>query len=123
MQKLQFERAWDKTISQKDRQAIEHLFQQSVEQIEYPISCAILRQAINHKDNMLLTVLIHNFSDQEIAFEDRKVHCQLDEGHITQNFTIHALRIPAKTSMPWTFIFHDSCAFLDRKLLHILIEG
>ena len=122
LQKLQFEQAWNKTISQNDRHAVEQLFQQTVLLQEDYIACPIFRQAINHKNEMLVTVLIHNFSDQELIFENRNVHCLLDDGQVTQNFTIQALRIPEKTSMPWTFIFEDCAEFLFAKLLEVKIE-
>ena len=122
MQKLQFEQAWNKTISQNDRLAIEQLFQKTALLQENHIACPIFRQAINHKNKMLVTVLIHNFSDQVLTFENRTVHCKLDDGQVSQNFTIQALRIPAKTSMPWTFIFEESSVFLFANLLEVKID-
>ena len=122
MQKLQFEQAWHKTISQNDRQAIEQLFQQTVLLQEDHITCPIFRQAINYKNEMLVTVLIHNFSDRELIFENRTVHCKLDDRKLSKNFTIKALRVPAKTSMPWTFIFEDCLKFSFADLLEVKID-
>lgn len=121
MQKLHFEHAWEKTLSQKDWLALEQLFQETVSQQKSCIVCHVFRQAINHKNQMLITVLIHNFSNDELTFENREVHCLLDEGQVSQKFTLQALSIPPKTSMPWTFIFDDSTQFLFANLLAIKI--
>ena len=121
MQKLQFERAWDKTISKKDRLALEQLFQETVEQRETLIDCHVYRRAINHKREMLITVLIHNFSHQALVFNNYQVQCLFDGGQVMQNFTIPSLCIPVNTSMPWTFIFKDRSQFINANLLKVKI--
>lgn len=122
MQKLQFEHSWNKAISMKDRKEIEQLFQNTFEFKNSNIICHSIRQAINHKNQMLITVLIHNFTDGDIAFDNREVHCLLEEGSVSQKFTIPALTIPSQTSMPWTFIFEDSVEFLFTELLEVKID-
>ncbi|MEK4386129.1 SLAP domain-containing protein [Solibacillus sp. FSL W7-1464] len=121
MQKLQFEAAWDKTISDQDRTLIEQVFDETKEQ-DQRISCCIIRTAVNHKKQMLITTLIHNRTDQQLSFHNREVSIITEEGGITQNFTSEALQIPPYCSMPWTFIFDESINFLFTEIKQLDIE-
>lgn len=121
MQKLTLEPAWEKTISAQDRAQIEQIFQHTSNQNENELVCSLIRTAINHKQQMLITVLIHNFSSHMIDFENREVRCLLEQGSVAQNFTIPALKIPSQTSMPWTFIFQNSSDFLFTTLYKVKI--
>lgn len=122
MQKLQFEAAWEKTISTQDRLLIEELFHRTKDEIRNTISCIIVRTAINHKHQMLITTLIHNPTSQQLKFQNREVVCITNEQETAQTFTIEALTIPPNTSMPWTFIFEDRLDFLFTEIQHIEIE-
>ena len=115
MQRLQFETAWDKTVSAKDRLFIEQLFEQTKGVCCKIIQCVPIRNAVNHRHQLLVTVLIHNFQEQSLQFTNTKVTCQIEEHCFTQVFTIPTLIIPPETSMPWTFIFdvEDSLINLD----------
>lgn len=121
MQKLQFEAAWDKTISDKDRSIIEKVFDDTKEQ-DQRISCSVIRTAINHKKQLLITALIHNRSGQQLSFHNREVSIITKEGEITQNFTIDVLEIPPYCSMPWTFIFDESINFQFTEIKQLDIE-
>lgn len=121
MQKLQFEAAWEKTISPQDRLLIEEVFHKTKEQDKY-ISCYVIRTAINHKKQMLITTLIHNRTDQQLNFHNREVSIITEPGNFTQNFTIDALKIPPYCSMPWTFIFDESINFLFTEIKQMDIE-
>ncbi|MEK5185218.1 SLAP domain-containing protein [Solibacillus sp. FSL W7-1324] len=121
MQKLQFEAAWDKTISTQDRLLIEQAFQKTKEQ-DQPISCDVIRKAINHKKQILITTLIHNRTEQQLTFNNRKISIITEKGQITRNFTIDALSIPPYCSMPWTFIFDESNDFLFTEIKQLVIE-
>ena len=121
MQTLQFETAWEKAVAERDRQYIEELFQNTKELKSQDIDCHIIRTAINHKQQMLVTVLIHNFTEQPLAFKERVVRCLLEHGSVAQKFTIPALTIPPFTSMPWTFIYESSDEFLFTEILKVEI--
>lgn len=121
MQKLQFEAAWEKTISAQDRLLIEEVFHKTKEQDKY-ISCYVIRTAINHKKQMLITTLIHNRTDQQLNFHNREVSIITEPGNFTQNFTIDALKIPPYCSMPWTFIFDESMDFQFTEIKQMYIE-
>ena len=121
MQKLQFEAAWEKTISAQDRILIEQVFQKTKEQNQR-ISCSVIRTAINHKKQMLITTLIHNRTDQQLNFHNREVNIITEAGEITQNFTIDTLKIPPYCSMPWTFIFDESINFQFTEIKQMDIE-
>lgn len=121
MQKLQFEAAWEKTISPQDRLLIEEVFQQTKEERKL-VSCCLIRTAINHKKQMLITTLIHNRTDQQLNFHNREVSIITEPGNFTQNFTIDALKIPPYCSMPWTFIFDESINFLFTEIKQMDIE-
>ncbi|WP_339171099.1 SLAP domain-containing protein [Solibacillus sp. FSL R5-0691] len=121
MQKLQFEAAWDKTISTQDRLIIEQAFQKTKEQDQL-ISCDVIRKAINHKKQILITTLIHNRTDRHLTFNNRKVSIITETSRIARNFTIDALKIPPYCSMPWTFIFDESNDFLFTEIKQLVIE-
>lgn len=121
MQKLQFEAAWDKTISDQDRLLIEQAFQKTKEQDEH-ISCYVIRTAMNHRKQLLITMLIHNRTDQQLNFHNREVSIITEAGKIAQNFTMDALEIPPYCSMPWTFIFDESINFQFTEIKQMDIE-
>lgn len=121
MQKLQFEAAWDRTISAQDRLLIEDVFHQTKGENKI-VSCCFIRMAINHKQQMLITTLIHNRTDQQLDFHNREVSFTTEAGKITQNFTINAFRIPPYCSMPWTFILDESIDFLFTEIKQMDIE-
>ncbi|MGV3464363.1 MAG: SLAP domain-containing protein [Heyndrickxia sp.] len=105
MQKLQFESAWDKTISEKDRERIQQIFLETPSPIKN-IELTPLWEAINHKGELLVTVLVQNFSERMISFQNEKVQYWEDEKMVaTYSYTLPALKIEPATSMPWTFIF------------------
>lgn len=95
--KLVFEAAWERAIAPTDRQQIEQLFLETKDFSNH----AIIRTAVNHKQQLLISVLLHNHSDEERRFYNQPVRFQ----SIEQLFTIDALVIAPHTSMPWTFIF------------------
>ncbi|MBD8033975.1 SLAP domain-containing protein [Solibacillus merdavium] len=122
VQKLQFEAAWDKTIAKQDRLIIEQLFHQTKDEDTEEISCCFVRKALNHRQQLLLTVLIHNRSGDVLNFQNREVTCTTTKGVFAKTFTIPNLNIPPHTSMPWTFIFDDEEEFLFTELLHVDIQ-
>ncbi|WP_099355341.1 SLAP domain-containing protein [Fredinandcohnia onubensis] len=104
MQKLVFEAAWDRTISRKDRDVIEQLFREEI--IEEGISFTIIRVAVNHKNERLVTAIVHNRTAQYLVFENTPLQfCDGDRLLVEHEFTLSALQVPPETSMPWTFIF------------------
>lgn len=105
MQTLQFEAAWEKTISVQDRALITEKFQQTKNNKLDGIHCVVIRAARNYRGHFLVTVLIHNFSGQLLSFDEKIVHCQSEQQTFSSEFTIPALLIPSEISMPWTFIF------------------
>lgn len=105
MQKLFFEPAWDKTIAQVDREKIIHFFQ--TVQTEADIHLFFLWDAVNHKKEQLVTVLIHNPKTEPLQFEQTAIAYQTEIEPIKTAFFDLPLQIPAQTSVPWTFIFSD----------------
>ncbi|MEO4053019.1 SLAP domain-containing protein [Solibacillus sp. CAU 1738] len=106
MQQLQFEASWDKALSAQDRDQIEKLFNETKEKHFANIVFSPIREAINHRNELLITVLVHNFSAIPLTFENTRL-VYLNEQMILAEklFTLPALVIPPKVSMPWTFIF------------------
>ena len=103
MQTLYFEPAWDKTIAPADREKIIAHFQSR--HLENNIQFSFLREAINHKGELLVTVLIHNTEDTSLPLQDMVVTYRKDGNQIATGIFNFPLVIPRKTSMPWTFIF------------------
>ncbi|MED4071913.1 SLAP domain-containing protein [Priestia endophytica] len=106
MQQLQFEASWDKAIADQDRQNIERLFNETKHLKDSNIFCSPIREAINHKEALLVTVLVHNRTDRLLTFMNERLLYSI-EGEVIADkvFTIPALTIPPGVSMPWTFIF------------------
>ncbi|WP_188455140.1 SLAP domain-containing protein [Virgibacillus oceani] len=106
MQNLTFESAWSKTISNKDRKQIERAFSDAVFDTVNSIYLSPLWQAINHKNHLLITVLIHNTTQQDLSFHNTKMrYIEGNQIVAEHSFTIPSLVIEPQTSMPWTFIF------------------
>lgn len=101
--KLVFESAWERAIAPVDRKQIEQLFLETKDYSNH----AIIRTAVNHKQQLLITVLLHNHSDEERTFSNQAVRFQT----IVQNFTINALTLAPRTSTPWTFIFDTTIGY------------
>lgn len=106
MQKLQFEAAWDKTLSGIDRDLITQVFNKQKVPSD-TVSCDLIRSARNYYSYFLVTVLIHNATATEQTFTERDVSLQMTHGRSKQRFTQPKLVIPSYTSMPWTFIFEQ----------------
>ena len=106
MQQLQFESSWAKALSAQDREFIEKLFNDTKQQHDSTIVFSPIRQAINHRNELLVTVLVHNFSQHPLLFDHtRLVYSNETEVLAEHVFTLPTLTIPAQVSMPWTFIF------------------
>lgn len=106
MQKLQYESSWDKTLSNKDRKTIEEIFLKTSLPNQNRIQFTSLWQAINHKGELLVTVLVHNSSHQVCSFNNKKLrYIEKNEIIAEQTFILPSLTVQPKTSMPWTFIF------------------
>lgn len=106
MQQLVFEAAWEKTIARKDRQTIIRNFEQVLATLPSTgVHFTLLKKAVNHRDDLLITVLIHNCNEKPLDFDRDVLQYRLDE-QILARHTFHLpLKIAGKTSMPWTFIF------------------
>lgn len=122
MQQLYFYPAWDKTISEQDRLLIENLFEQTYTQVDDVITSPLLRVAINHKQQLLVTVLIHNFTHHSAHFNNRSVFIHCGDFHAEQVFTIPDLVVAPFTSMPWTFIFEADPVYETLTLDEITLE-
>lgn len=106
MQQLQFEAAWDKTLSIQDRDEIKRIFNETKQQNYSTILFSPIREAINHKNELLITVLVHNFSSNPLIFDHTRLIYSNEHGILAEReFTLPALTVPPQTSMPWTFIF------------------
>src|SRR5699024_322913 len=101
MQQLFFEAAWARTISDQDRRHITELFEAK----DHGKGKGLESTYINHRGDLLYTVMLHNYQDIAYAFVDKNASLQDGEGNIiTEKFTI-PVNLSPRTSMPWTFIF------------------
>ena len=119
MQQLQFESSWAKALSAQDRESIEKLFYDTKQQHDSTIVFSPIRQAINHRNELLITVLVHNFSQSHFTFEDTRIVYSNEHEVLAENvFTLPTLTIPPQVSMPWTFIFpvHQGTDFENGQL-------
>jgi SLAP domain-containing protein len=106
MQQLQFESSWDKQLAPQDRINIEKIFRETKDLTSLNILFSPIREAFNHKEALLVSVLVHNFADSPLVFHDTKLAYSINGDIIAERtFTLPNFVIPAHTSMPWTFIF------------------
>lgn len=104
-QTLYFEPAWEKAISKSDRQFILATFEKQHFASGANLMSTYLQHAYNHRHQLLYTVLIHNFRNCAYLFKDKKVTLLDVKGSfISDTFTL-PVKIPPRSSMPWTFIF------------------
>ncbi|GIN41873.1 MULTISPECIES: SLAP domain-containing protein [Heyndrickxia] len=106
MQKLMFESAWDKTLSTKDRNYIEQIFVSTSMNSREDIQFTPIWQARNHKSELLITVLVHNFSEHPFSFHNTNLQ-YIENNHLIAEHTFQQPTpiVEQQTSMPWTFIF------------------
>jgi SLAP domain-containing protein len=105
-QTLTFHPAWLKTIAKEDKIFIEKMFKEC--EISYEqISFTTVRVAKNYKGQLLVTVLIHNGTEEEQEIRNKEL-TYVENGAVLakENFSIPMV-LPRKTSTPWTFIFSD----------------
>lgn len=108
MQKLYFEPAWDKTIAPTDREKITHHFHQQTKQLQGGVHLSFFRNARNHKGELLITVLIHNFEEINIRLHNTIIsYYEQDKQLANATFSVPC-EITGNTSMPWTFIFSET---------------
>jgi SLAP domain-containing protein len=105
LQKLSFEPAWDRTLGQKDREIIKKVFTETDHKNRSGIKTVVIRSAFNHKEELLVTVIIHNYENAAVSLHDKNVSYSLDGRTIGEMQSSYTLEIPPLTSMPWTFIF------------------
>ncbi|RKJ06717.1 SLAP domain-containing protein, partial [Butyricicoccus sp. 1XD8-22] len=68
--------------------------------------CSPIREAINHKEELLVTVLVHNFTEKNLIFNNKRLRYSIDGEIIAEKlFALPAFGISPRVSMPWTFIF------------------
>lgn len=105
-QQLQFEASWDRALAEKDQKLIEKIFNATYPSDHREVICSFIRVAINHKEELLVTALVHNYMDCPLVFENVRVLYRIKGQVLADNlFTLSALVIPPYVSMPWTFIF------------------
>jgi len=105
MQKLQFEEAWDKTISEKDRSFIKEIFKMDMP-LENRVLLSPFWLAKNYKKEWLLSALIHNGTNEVFTISNHKISIVVDDQVVHEAvFSVPRLEIKPFTSMSWTFIF------------------
>lgn len=106
MQRLMFESSWDKALSANDREKIQRVFLQTYVTNNKRIQFSRLWQAQNHRGELLVTVLIHNFNEHVHVFKDTKLRYVANEQVMAEHtYSLPTLTLEPETSMPWTFIF------------------
>ncbi|MCM3739490.1 SLAP domain-containing protein [Oceanobacillus luteolus] len=117
MQQLVFQSAWDKQIAPNDREKIIKLFNSSKDDLHTEITFLPIKQAFNHEHALLVTVLIHNFTDIDFPIENLQLsYYETNHPVAEHSFSFPGLTVTANTSMPWTFIFPHS-SWLSEPLL------
>lgn len=106
VQTLEMESAWEKTVSDQDRELIMRTFAGLTHTRKQDFAYTYLRHDFNHRGALLVIALIHNYDRHKRTFIDHEVQCCDKSGTIiaAESFTI-PVQISANTSMPWTFIF------------------
>lgn len=104
-QQLFFEQAWERTIALIDRQEITKRFHE--QPMDNKRSLQFVKKALNYKNQLLITVIIHNQTDQALEINDTIIKCIKDNEQVASGTFRVPCKVPAYHSMPWTFIFQD----------------
>ncbi|CDO04683.1 hypothetical protein BN988_03248 [Oceanobacillus picturae] len=122
MQQLVWEQAWDKTISLGDRKQIEITFEQANEEATR-IKYIPFWQARNYRGELLITVIVQNFSDKAMPFTQLPLR-YMEEGELvaSHTFSFPNLELAARSSMPWTFIFPEDTIEREPNLVEGKLE-
>ncbi len=108
MQKLFWESAWDKTIAPADREKITTHFHKHLPHLLEEVHLSFYKKAINHKNELLITVLVHNPRDVVLHLHDVGITFEEEGQKIASGIFNVPVEIDKHTSMPWTFIFSPS---------------
>ena len=111
MQALLLEKAWERTISDADRSMIIEAFQEAVLSDKPAVQFSSLWQAMNHKKELLVTVIIHNIGKEAISFTDKTIKYSVAAKTAAKHTFSLPFFIQGETSMPWTFIFPKESIF------------
>lgn len=122
MQQLMFESSWDKAIAEGDRLKIEKKFRQQAPLIGESIHFMYYKKAVNYKQEILITTLIHNGTKEPLIIKDANIGFDDENQYVQGVFTIPCT-IPAKSSMPWTFIFNATDRSDESSLYQIVFES
>ena len=122
MQQLYLHPTWEKAISPQDRTRIEQLFEETYDQVDDVIMSPVIRVAFNYKKELLVMVLVHNFTHHAARFQNRSVFLRCGDYMEEQPFTIPALVVPPFSSMPWTFIFKPDPVHETLPLNELLVD-
>lgn len=110
MQQLKFEPSWDKALSSKDRIMFQKIFTKTCVSDTNRTQLVPVWHASNYKGELLITVLIHNFTNQTLTFHNTILrYIEGDNVAAEHIFTHPSLIIEPEVSMPWTFIFPVEC--------------
>jgi SLAP domain-containing protein len=105
MQQLVLEEKWKQTISPQDLQTIEKFFQSTSKNQEGVVFTPI-RHARNHRNELLCSVIIHNFTDDKLSLIGSTLQLFHNDTIIAEeSFHDTRLLLQPRTSMPWTFIY------------------
>lgn len=105
MQKLYFEDAWGRTISQEDRDRITEKFDEIKLNLHDGVHFTFLWDAENHENETLITTLIHNVQSHVLHLDDTVIAYKIKGEVLCTNHFHVKEAISAHSSMPWTFIF------------------
>ncbi|MFB4169935.1 SLAP domain-containing protein [Virgibacillus sp. JSM 102003] len=106
MQRLTFHPSWDKGLSDDDREWINHIFQETRISNQCNIEFTPLWDALNHKGDLLVTVLVHNTGEKNFFFDNHDLIYSVNNQTMAEHcFMLPNFIIEPTTSMPWTFIF------------------
>jgi SLAP domain-containing protein len=103
---LIYESTWEKSMSKKDKELFERLYQDNLTDISEEVRFLNLRTGFNVHGDLFATVLIQNGTDKDIPlFQLPLRYCDAKGVIAEESFTYQSLIIQAQSSTPWTFLF------------------
>jgi len=96
--------AWERTLSQRDLDAIKKRVKGGVTKL-----FTVLWVATNHRNDLLMTVLIRNETNETLALSNAPMELMNEEQKLCSDlFTFH---VPPNCVMPWTLIFEGAACY------------
>ncbi|MFB1082242.1 accessory Sec system S-layer assembly protein [Jeotgalibacillus sp. JSM ZJ347] len=108
--RLDFDPAWEKSLDDQQKQAIETLYKRLPELKKDQVNLTGIQQKLDAEGNLQVDVFIRNTYEKELSFEQIPLLVQNEEKEIVAQgtFKLDQFKVKANSTKPWRFIYPAS---------------